>query len=261
MGTKNNPGSFDCYLNADPDEPMFVLLGRDPIGAALVRLWAASRPALNKPGDAAKIAEATACAAAMEAWCRKVGREPRSLDDARVEHVPAEKDESYAIALHSDGTSTDMNAPYCKDCGSNDIQQPEGALTTNRCGANSVQEQVYVAPVVERPSWDALMQGNHPPLRLHLRDTGLHDDMGGGGQRIWTTAGRGYEKTWFIEEAPIKAAFESGVPPKMARLDRAAVYEAAQRANTDFRQWMPKEWLDLFVKHLGDVTSEVKLPE
>jgi hypothetical protein len=29
MGTKNQPGKFDtCYANADPDEPMFVLLGK-----------------------------------------------------------------------------------------------------------------------------------------------------------------------------------------------------------------------------------------
>lgn len=40
------------------------------------------------------------------------------------------------------------------------------------------------------------------PIRLALRDTGLHDDLGGPGQRIWTTAGRGYETTWFVEEAP-----------------------------------------------------------
>lgn len=39
--------------------------------------------------------------------------------------------------------------------------------------------------------------------RLHLRDTELHDDIGGGGQRIWTTAGQGYVKTWFVEEAPV----------------------------------------------------------
>ena len=26
MGTKNNPGKFDCYANAKPDEPLFVLL-------------------------------------------------------------------------------------------------------------------------------------------------------------------------------------------------------------------------------------------
>ena len=38
MGTKNNPGVFDCYANAEPDEPMFVLLGRDKDAATLVRL-------------------------------------------------------------------------------------------------------------------------------------------------------------------------------------------------------------------------------
>lgn len=38
MGTKNNPGTFDCYANAAPDEPMFVLLGRDKHAPLLVRL-------------------------------------------------------------------------------------------------------------------------------------------------------------------------------------------------------------------------------
>ena len=32
------------------------------------------------------------------------------------------------------------------------------------------------------------------PDSLMIRDTGLHDDMGGGGRRIYTTAGRGYER-------------------------------------------------------------------
>ena len=40
MGTKNNPGSYDCYANLDPDEPYFVLRAKDPMGAALVRNWA-----------------------------------------------------------------------------------------------------------------------------------------------------------------------------------------------------------------------------
>jgi hypothetical protein len=43
MGTKNNPGKFDCYDDAHPDEPMFVLLGRDPAAGSLVRLWARRR--------------------------------------------------------------------------------------------------------------------------------------------------------------------------------------------------------------------------
>lgn len=53
MATKNNPGAFDCYAAAEPDEPMFVLLGRDPTAVAIVRLWAAMRVKLklNEPGD------------------------------------------------------------------------------------------------------------------------------------------------------------------------------------------------------------------
>jgi hypothetical protein len=66
MGTKNNPGDFDCYENADPDEPMFVLLGRDRMAPALVRQWANQREAeMELP---AKVAEARRCADAMEAW-------------------------------------------------------------------------------------------------------------------------------------------------------------------------------------------------
>jgi hypothetical protein len=55
---------------------MFVILGRDPIGAGLVRLWAAARPALEKAGDDAKIAEAIACADDMQAYCQNYNRQP-----------------------------------------------------------------------------------------------------------------------------------------------------------------------------------------
>jgi len=36
------------------------------------------------------------------------------------------------------------------------------------------------------------------PNELMIRDTQLHDDMGGGGQRIYTTAGRGYTKVRYV---------------------------------------------------------------
>ena len=65
LGTKNDPGKFDCYHKAAPDEPMFVLLARDPLAAPLVRIWAA-RAAPNT--DPEKIAEAKMCAAAMDQW-------------------------------------------------------------------------------------------------------------------------------------------------------------------------------------------------
>lgn len=66
MGTKNNPGRFDCYANARPDEPMFVLLGRDKHAPEVVRLWAALRRRDGEPPD--KVAEALTCAAAMESY-------------------------------------------------------------------------------------------------------------------------------------------------------------------------------------------------
>lgn len=39
---------------------------------------------------------------------------------------------------------------------------------------------------------------NEWPETLRLRDTGLHDDMGGLGQRIFTTAGAGYKKVEYV---------------------------------------------------------------
>ncbi|MDB4942987.1 MAG: hypothetical protein JWP97_2521 [Labilithrix sp.] len=66
MGTKNRPGTYDCYANAHPDEPMFVLLGRDPMAADLVDEWARLREL--RDGPSAKVQEARTCARAMRAW-------------------------------------------------------------------------------------------------------------------------------------------------------------------------------------------------
>lgn len=66
MGTKNNPGKYDCYTKADPDEPMFVLLARDPLAPMLVRLWADLRSYLAD--NPSKVFEAHECAASMDSW-------------------------------------------------------------------------------------------------------------------------------------------------------------------------------------------------
>ena len=71
MATKNNPGKFDCYENAKPDEPMFVLLARDKDAPALVDRWADKREAEGE--DAEKVAEARLCADYMREW-RMVNR-------------------------------------------------------------------------------------------------------------------------------------------------------------------------------------------
>lgn len=67
MATKNNPGAYDCYANAAPDEPMFVLLGRDNTAPQVIRFWCQERIRVgkNKPGDP-QITEALECARTME---------------------------------------------------------------------------------------------------------------------------------------------------------------------------------------------------
>lgn len=69
MGTKNQPGQYDCYANAEPDEPMFVLLARDPLAPLLVRMWADLKLAAD--GEEPVVDEAMGCAAAMDDWRKR----------------------------------------------------------------------------------------------------------------------------------------------------------------------------------------------
>lgn len=69
MATKKNPGAFDCYANAKPDEPLFTLLGRDKAAAAAVRYWALERLKTGKNrADDTQIIEAFECARAMDEY-------------------------------------------------------------------------------------------------------------------------------------------------------------------------------------------------
>lgn len=80
MGTKNNPGAFDCYANADPDEPMFILLARDKHAPALVWIWAALRELDSE--DPAKVQEARECVVAMMTWAVDHGRKTAGFGQA-----------------------------------------------------------------------------------------------------------------------------------------------------------------------------------
>jgi hypothetical protein len=91
VGTKQNPGAFDCYANALPDEPMFVLLARDPSAPDLVRQGAVYRGLATEQGqrpasDEEVAREALVCALAMEDW--------RAANDGRwrTEKAPAPAD-------------------------------------------------------------------------------------------------------------------------------------------------------------------------
>jgi len=77
MGTKNDPGEFDCYANAEPDEPMFILLARDLNAPNIVRQWAYDYAMKCGPDPTEKqhlkIEEALVCAENMTKW-RKENR-------------------------------------------------------------------------------------------------------------------------------------------------------------------------------------------
>lgn len=71
MGTKNEGDR--CYDAALDDEPMFVLLARDPSAPALVRQWAAQRRVDIEAGtrpeaDRAQVEEAEQLAERMKTW-------------------------------------------------------------------------------------------------------------------------------------------------------------------------------------------------
>ncbi len=82
MGTKNDPGKYDCYVKAGPDQPLFTLLAGDPWAPTLVRLWALLKQrdseGTSRKASGPKIAEALACADAMAAYSIPDADEPDS---------------------------------------------------------------------------------------------------------------------------------------------------------------------------------------
>lgn len=78
MGTKNNPGNYDCHAAAGPDEPVFTLRSTDALAGKVVRYWAEQYRARKMkhngrltPQQQRKHDEALACAKAMDEWHEK----------------------------------------------------------------------------------------------------------------------------------------------------------------------------------------------
>ena len=84
MGTRNNPGKFDCHARALPDEPLFTVLARDQSAPWMVQQWAYERAreisaGLRPESDREMVEEARAVADAMRKWRAEndgVWREP-----------------------------------------------------------------------------------------------------------------------------------------------------------------------------------------
>lgn len=67
MGTKREAAPSDCYLKAEPDEPLFTLIARDPLAPGIVRAWALARENARGAEDP-KVEEARELADRMDAW-------------------------------------------------------------------------------------------------------------------------------------------------------------------------------------------------
>lgn len=105
MGTKNNPGAFDCYANAEPDEPMFILLGRDKHAPTLIWLWAVLRELDGE--DPAKVKEARDCVGAMLSWAAEKKRPVVGLGQSALAGVM----ELIRTANHSVENATNIATP------------------------------------------------------------------------------------------------------------------------------------------------------
>lgn len=97
MGTKNDPGIYDCYATLHPNETYFLIKARDPSGGQIVRAWAHARARLINQGlkpesDRTMVAEALKCADAMDKW-RSTYNSDGSLRESLVttptQQVPA----------------------------------------------------------------------------------------------------------------------------------------------------------------------------
>ena len=87
MGTKNNPGDYDCYAAARHDEPVFTLRAHDELAPTIVRIWAImylkdKRETTPTSEQDRKYHEALKCAEDMEKWHRKEGERMVTVCDA-----------------------------------------------------------------------------------------------------------------------------------------------------------------------------------
>lgn len=74
MGTKTEPGNFDCYSKAGDKEELFTLRAHDPLAPWVIRFWCILRyfkeyfDANPSELPSSKLKEAWTCAKKMEAW-------------------------------------------------------------------------------------------------------------------------------------------------------------------------------------------------
>ncbi len=102
MGTKLNPGTYDCYDKLAPDEVFFVLRAKDPIGPQTVRFWV--NEAASAGHEPEKIMEASICADDMDSWrSAQQALSEAAHDQARLEKLGASLKLFSGHIEHADG--------------------------------------------------------------------------------------------------------------------------------------------------------------
>lgn len=93
MGTKTDPGPYNCLAKAEDDEPYFTVLARDPIAPVIVRLWVHVAE-IKRSQPRRKLEEALQLAEDMDRW--------RAFNRPDVElEVNGELDRLRAIIIES----------------------------------------------------------------------------------------------------------------------------------------------------------------
>ena len=85
-GDRLTAANRDCLAKRKPGEPLFVILGRDPDGGNIVRLWAERRRDAGDPDHAEPV---FAIADAMDAWAADPANAPESAPLASAYAAPA----------------------------------------------------------------------------------------------------------------------------------------------------------------------------
>ena len=90
------------------------------------------------------------------------------------------------------------------------------------------------------------------PPSLMIRDTAIHDDAGGLGQRIYTTAGAGYEKVKYIR-ADLSPQWQPIDSAKPNDLDKALLWDNGDPVVGEYLA-VPGQWYDQEMRWLEMVT-------
>jgi hypothetical protein len=146
MWSKTKPGPFDRYTAAEPEEPIFVLLGRDPVASLLVSLWIGVHDVMgDNPPDA--VLDAMQCSLAMEQWARTHGGNAEGALQAFLRvlrHTRFAEFASYGMpCIKCDGSGVwirqgvaihDQPCPVCSRTGMTTSTDNRAVTVTNRDG-------------------------------------------------------------------------------------------------------------------------------